>query len=571
MEERINEVKVNKNLDYIPMQVISPLCKSVCKIIIKNFISNEIISCSGFFIKLEKGDQELFCLISCGHILTKEFLNSNRTIEVIYNKQNNRIIISLNKNERFMRDYTYLNIDASIIEIIPKDGVQPDFFLKPNLNYIDHYENLNKKKIYILYPDGSNLNLSVGEINSINIIKTEFTYSVKENINSPGSPIILENTNQVIGICKKPNFHTNKNFGNFIGVIWRSLKLNRNYTPKENSINNKFEGEFSDDQFEADGKLFNYYINEKYYIGHIIQCDPHGMGVLYNKNNNIIYEGEFAFGKIEGIGKAYNDEDYYIGQFANSNLNGKGIIYNLDDTIKFEGTFENGKCKEGRFNYSDGSYYIGEFMNDYKHGKGKLYNKDGTIKYDGYYYQGKYGGEGLLYFGDNCKYYGEFIEGTFNGKGYYFENDILIYEGDFYNNYFEGKGKMYDKNNFLIYEGDFHNDKFNGNGKRYFKSGNYYEGQFINNELSGNGTIYNKKGDIIYEGEFKGNTFEGNGRYNYENGEFYIGHFIKGDENGDGILFNIDGSIKYEGKFINGNYSQNNCCKKLYKYILDKF
>ena len=91
------------------------------------------------------------------------------------------------------------------------------------------------------------------------------------------------------------------------------------------------------------------------------------MGVLYNKNNNIIYEGEFAFGKIEGIGKAYNDEDYYIGQFANSNLNGKGIIYNLDDTIKFEGTFENGKCKEGRFNYSDGSYYIGEFMNDYKH------------------------------------------------------------------------------------------------------------------------------------------------------------------------------------------------------------
>ena len=52
----------------------------------------------------------------------------------------------------------------------------------------------------------------------------------------------------------------------------------------------------------------------------------HGKGILYNKNGNIKYEGDFFIGKYEGKGKLYSESGkYYIGQFQNGQKNGKGI------------------------------------------------------------------------------------------------------------------------------------------------------------------------------------------------------------------------------------------------------
>lgn len=52
-----------------PINIINDICKSICKI-----NTNESFG-SGFFIKLVKGDQDFYCLISCEHVITKKKLN----------------------------------------------------------------------------------------------------------------------------------------------------------------------------------------------------------------------------------------------------------------------------------------------------------------------------------------------------------------------------------------------------------------------------------------------------------------------------------------------------------------
>ena len=72
-----------------------------------------------------------------------------------------------------------------------------------------------------------------------------------------------------------------------------------------------------------------------------------GRGILYYKNGNIKYEGDFVNGNYEGNGKYYNENgEYYIGQFKNSIRQGKGVIYTKDGNVKYDGEFINNIPKE---------------------------------------------------------------------------------------------------------------------------------------------------------------------------------------------------------------------------------
>ena len=74
----------------------------------------------------------------------------------------------------------------------------------------------------------------------------------------------------------------------------------------------------------------------------------------------------------------------------NSKAYVKGIIYYKNGNIKYEGDFINDKYEgNGKYIYENGEYYIGEFKNGLKHGKGIEYYKNGNIKYDGYFINGK--------------------------------------------------------------------------------------------------------------------------------------------------------------------------------------
>ena len=68
----------------------------------------------------------------------------------------------------------------------------------------------------------------------------------------------------------------------------------------------------------------------------------HGKGIIYYKNGDILYEGDFLNNKYEGKGR-HNLENgnYYIGEFWGGLRNGKGILYNKNGSIIYEGDFEN--------------------------------------------------------------------------------------------------------------------------------------------------------------------------------------------------------------------------------------
>ena len=72
-----------------------------------------------------------------GHIIPKELIGNKEEIEVFYNNELNTIKICLNKNERFIKDYRYMDIDAIIIEILPEDNIKTVYYLLGNFDYVN--------------------------------------------------------------------------------------------------------------------------------------------------------------------------------------------------------------------------------------------------------------------------------------------------------------------------------------------------------------------------------------------------------------------------------------------------
>ena len=114
--------------------------------------------------------------------------------------------------------------------------------------------------------------------------------------------------------------------------------------------------------------------------------DKFGQGKYYSKDNKLIYEGNFAFGKYNGIGKeiiSEKDNFYYEGNYENGLMQGKGKLF-FKNKVMYEGEFEKGNYVEnGKIIKVNGQYYIGQFKGLKIEGKGILYNKDNSICYEG--------------------------------------------------------------------------------------------------------------------------------------------------------------------------------------------
>ena len=423
-----NKIKDNENtlennkkeIEYLKNEIFNMKFKSkLCKI---NTSSGKIGY--GFFMKLYKGDNPFHCLISNENIISKDMIKSKEKIEIKYDNENKSIKIDLNKKERFILNYKFINIDSIVIEILPKDNINDIYYFLPDLKLKD-YDKLKNEKINIVeYKEG--INNIKNEIKAIN--QYELTYL--NNIPGiSGSPIFIEGSSKVIGINKEGNCGSN------IIPIIESLKNNLKYE-KINYGKDIYEGFTKNNKREGFGKYT--YENGQYYIGQWLNGIKCGKGFLYYRNNTIKYEGDFVNGKYKGKGK-YNWEDgeYYIGQFVNDLNHGKGTIYYKNNTIKYEGDFVNDKCEgNGRYNYENGEYYIGQYLKGLKHGKGTLYYKNNTIKYEG-----------------------DFVNGKFEGKGKLIYENGEYYIGQFLNDLKHGKGILYNKNNTIKYEGDFVNDQ----------------------------------------------------------------------------------------------------------------
>ena len=231
-----------KAQDLIPLdQSITKLSKSLCKIIVP-----PTIMLSGFLIQLFKDEKEFYCLMTNEHVITKEMIEQKISIDIYYDNQYKFNKIRLNPEERLIKDFRDNQIDAIVIEIIPKDEISKDYFLLPHIDYKDNYNELINKKISILqYPRGE-MAYSFGTILRY-LPKYEFAHNANTGEGSSGSPIFLKGTGKVIGIHKEEIKKENvkENFGDFIWPIFNYFKnysenTNKNREIKSNNNNNNY-------------------------------------------------------------------------------------------------------------------------------------------------------------------------------------------------------------------------------------------------------------------------------------------------------------------------------------------
>ena len=397
------EMVVYKNNNIIQEELFSNITKSICII----YTKSQQIYC-GFLIKLYKDNKDLFCLMTIGHIITKEMIDSKEKLSFLYNNLKLKKEIYLNNEQRFIKKLNDENIDVTVIEILPSDCISKDYFLFPFIDFKFDFQSLKNKEIEIFHHSGGKLNYlerKIGEVTN-----THFSYSENNITYLPGTPIFLKYNRNVLGIYQgKTN---NVNYANLILPIFT-------FFAKMNFDN----------------------INEL----------PKGKVILNYNNGNILYIGDFINNKIEGIGKfIWEDGNYYIGEWKNNMKHGKGAIYYKNGTIKYEGDFINGKFEgNGIYIFEDGGFYIGQYKDDLKHGNGKLFYRDGNLKYDGEFSNGKFEGKGKYIYEDGNYYDGQWKNGLKHGKGVLYNNiGMAIYEGTFFNDKFEINDNIEKNNNF---------------------------------------------------------------------------------------------------------------------------
>ena len=228
-----------------------------------------------------------------------------------------------------------------------------------------------------------------------------------------------------------------------------------------------------------------------------------------NKNNFLLFDGEYINGEKNGKGKEYSRLGKLIfeGEYLNGKKNGKGKEY-YDNKLIFNGEYLNGRKWNGIIKDKNNNIY------ELKNGKGYLeINITAYIFYIGEYINGLINGKGKEYYDNKLIFEGEYLNGKRSGKGKeYYINDKLKFEGEYlYGHRF--KGKEYDKNGELIYEGEYLYDQ-KWNGKVYDKKGNIIS-EFNNG--NGKGKEYDTFGNLIFEGEFV------NGKRNGKGKKYFIG------------------------------------------------
>ena len=245
--------------DKIIQKNIFKVSRSICKINTNN------TNGTGFLIKFIKGENDFFCLISSEHLIKKSIIQNKETISLYYDNETQKKEIILDENERFIRDFNDVGIDSTIIEILESDNINKEYFLLPQVDYMNNISNLINKKIQIPY----NLNFSEGKITKLN----RYEIIINGNIQncSSGNPVILKDTIKVIGIYKTRNSNKEEVYADFIGPIFNFIKdgllhvisdeFNENYDEESKLLNNDIS--YSNEIIKSPSIDLNYFLSLK--------------------------------------------------------------------------------------------------------------------------------------------------------------------------------------------------------------------------------------------------------------------------------------------------------------------
>ena len=265
--------------------------KSIVKIELKDGTK-----ASGFFIKYKRNKNHFYCLMTNEHVITTELTEKREKILIKYQNEKKSAIIELNQKERIIICLLdILNIDLTIVQIIPKDQINDFYFLTPNIKHIGK-KYLKGKKIQILqFPAGKNLSFSEGKI--LGVDDSLIYHDANTYFGSSGSPIFLKDEKGVIGIHKGATSDKTKNVGFFIFGLVNDIinQIQRNGEGIEYYSNGKikYEGNFLNDEYEGEGKYYEE--DGRVYIGFFKKGFKHGDGCIF-KNGILISEGTFNCG-----------------------------------------------------------------------------------------------------------------------------------------------------------------------------------------------------------------------------------------------------------------------------------
>ena len=188
----------------------------------------------------------------------------------------------------------------------------------------------------------------------------------------------------------------------------------KKYFPKDKC---NYEGEMLD--YERDGYGIGHY-DLKTYEGYWKNNKWHGHGVLTSKSGYVISELGFS--------------EKYVGEFKEGLLCGSGILYDKNGDVIYDGQWQDNKFHgKGTRLFSNGEKYVGEYVAGKMHGHG-TYTFPGKWEYTGDFRNSRRTGQGTCVYADGTKYVGEFKDNLRDGEGTFYASDgSVIYKGPWKN------------------------------------------------------------------------------------------------------------------------------------------
>ena len=287
-EQCINQAIISKNKI---IDLNKPYKIAKCTVKIEINIDDNIIKGSGFFLKFERNNKIFYCLLTNQHVITSDFIKEKKEIQIKYENETKQFTLKLDEEERIIISFEeVLNLDVTVIEIIPKDKISDCYFLTPNMN--TQFD--SEIKIQVLqYPCGRTLSLSRGIIKCIDYNNINYFYhNASTQSGSSGSPIVLENNDKVLAIHKGTNRKRKLNVGIFIRnivEIMGSYIKNGKFKEYYENGNLKYEGNFQDDEYDDENGKF-YFENGEIYIGQFKKGKKNGRGFILDMDGNFLKE-----------------------------------------------------------------------------------------------------------------------------------------------------------------------------------------------------------------------------------------------------------------------------------------
>ena len=271
-----------------------------------------------------------------------------------------------------------------------------------------------------------------------------------------------------------------------------------------------------------------------------------GYGSSYDPQNNIVTEGFFIDGKLEGKAKivASDREEtgwYRDGVLGEVHVRWKGGKWKTDDFIGIQKeSFRKGIRRRISKNGSYAYVHIGEFVNDRLHGKGEYIciEKKDTVSLSGMFKDGYLCGDGRIE-----------MRGAPSVDGM---RTVALYKGEVLKNRPHGKGceDITVKN---LPDGRLRITRYGVSVREYVKTPDAVikmEGDFVEGLLvKGKVTVSN--GTVMYGRFENGKLAEGRLVKKYSDGSSYEGECLNGKYHGYGRVCYPDGTV-YEGMFVNG-------------------